>query len=217
MEKINETLNKLHLEHNNYDSIFIRTGDKLTWESRYIPVEKYIETLLKKNPDCKTIFLQTDDYNCYIELTNYIKINNLNINVLTICKENLIGGMVIFDKNKQSIENAINSNMDNKDYILKVIENIKQSKSINTMNNDEIYEHTLEMLIGIHIVLQSNICICEYSSNVSKFIKLAHNNNEKVYDVLSPDIDIDMNRTEVPAYGFLRDKSEYLSNLSKII
>ena len=33
---------------------------------------------------------------------------------------------------------------------VKVIENIKQSKSINTMNNDEIYERTIEMLIRIH-------------------------------------------------------------------
>lgn len=215
IEKINETMNKLQLEYKNYDSIFIRTGDKLSWESKYIPIEKYIQTLLKKNTYCKTIFLQTDDYNCYIELTNYIKNNNLNINIVTICKEHLIGGMVIFDENKQSIENAINTNVDNKDYILKVIENIKQTKSINTMDSDEIYQHTIEMIIGIHIVLQSNICICEYSSNVSKFIKLAHNNAEKVYDVLSPDIDIDMNRTELPAFGFLRDECEYLSNLSK--
>lgn len=216
IKKIDEIVVELQLEYRKYDAIFIRRGDKLTWESKYIPIEKYIETILKKNPDCKTIFLQTDDYNCYLELIKYINNNNLNINIITFCKEHLIGGMVIFDKNKNSIENAINSNIDNKDYIIKVIDNIKQSKSINTMNNDEIYEHTIEMLIGIHIVLQSNICICEYSSNVSKFIKLAHNNNQNVFDVLSPDIDIDMNRTEIPAAGFLRDECEYLSNLSKI-
>ena len=216
IKKIDETVVKLQLEYKKYDAIFIRRGDKLTWESKYIPVEKYMDTLLKKNPDCKTIFLQTDDYNCYLELINYINNKKLKINIITLCKEHLIGGMIIFDQNKNFVENAINSNSDNKDYIIQVIDNIKQSKSINTMNNDEIYEHTIEMLIGIHIVLQSNICICEYSSNVSKFIKLAHKNCQNVLDVLSPDLDIDMNRTEIPAGGFLRDESEYLSNLSKL-
>lgn len=219
IQKINEEINKLQLKDKEYDAIFIRRGDKLIWESKYISTEEYVKCLLKKNPKCNTIFLQTDDYNCYIELIYYINNNNLNINVITLCDENLKGGLVIFDSNKQSLENPkiVNSyNRDNKDYIQTVIENMQNSKSINTLNNEEIYEHTMQMLIGIHIVLQSNICICEYSSNVSKFIKLSHNNIDKVYDILSPDVDIDMNRTELPAFGFLRDICDYSSNLSKL-
>ena len=59
------------------------------------------------------------------------------------------------------------------------------------------------MIIGIDIVLNSNISICEYSSNVSRFIKLSHKNSNNVYDVLNQDKDIDWNKTKCPSFELL--------------
>jgi hypothetical protein len=53
--KIDEMKMKLNLREN-YDSIFIRRGDKLAWESMYIETQNFIELLLARNPNCHTIF-----------------------------------------------------------------------------------------------------------------------------------------------------------------
>lgn len=199
---IQATKEKLSLK-KKYDSIFIRRGDKLFGESNYICTEKYIEVLLNKNPKCHTIFVQTDDYNCYLDVKKYIESKKLNIDVITLCNEQLKGGMIIFNCNKSAIEWAVNSHEINKNYIYDVIDNLQNTIPIDKLNNDEIFNHTLEMIIGIDIVLNSNISICEYSSNVSRFIKLAHNNSDNVYDVLNSDKDIDWNKTRCPSFELL--------------
>ena len=101
-QKIYDCKNKLNLINKKYDSIFIRRGDKLVSESEYIPTVNYIELLLKKNPICNTIFLQTDDYNCYLDLVNYVTNNNLNIDIITLCNPKSLGGIVV---------NYMNTNM----------------------------------------------------------------------------------------------------------
>ena len=58
------------------------------------------------------------------------------------------------------------------------------------------------MLVGIDIVLHSNICITDYQSNVARFIKLAHTNPKNVYDVTQPDFNLDNNKVIMPSYGF---------------
>ena len=40
------------------------------------------KTLLKINPHCKAIFLQTDDYNCFLEIREYLK--NINSNITSL-------------------------------------------------------------------------------------------------------------------------------------
>jgi uncharacterized protein YqfB (UPF0267 family) len=195
------TKKKLSLK--DYDSIFIRRGDKLSGESNYICTEKYIEVLLNKNPNCHTIFLQTDDYNCYLELKNYVFENKLNINIITLCKEETKGGMIIFNCNKVGIEWAVKEHSLNKEYILSVIENLRNFTPIDKLDNDQVYEHTIEMIVGIDIVLNSNISICDFSSNVSRFIKLAHNNSKNVYDVTNEENDIDWSKTRCPAFELL--------------
>ena len=72
--------------------------------------------------------------------------------------------------------------------------------AINQMNEEEIYEHTINMIIGIDITLQSQICVCEYSSNVARFIKLAHHNSNNVYNIIKPDEDINWDSTLCPCY-----------------
>lgn len=194
------TKKKLNITDNNYDSIFIRRGDKLIKESVYINASEYINVLLKKNPNCTTIFLQTDDYNCYLELEEYININNLNIKLLTICDKNS-KGFVIFNNHLNSIKNLNIDNQLNYDYLKSNNNNITNT-SIDQMNNLDIYNHTLNMIIGIDIVLKSNICIVDYSSNVSRFIKLNHNNPNNVYDLRFYENDIDYEKIICPALSF---------------
>jgi len=199
LKKINEMKTKLNLEKNNYDSIFIRRGDKLVGESMYINAVEYLKILLKKNSNVKKIFLQTDDYNCYLELIEYIVNNNLNIQLLTLCEEHLRGGFIILTYYKNRIlSNDVD--IENTNYLNSY--NQITNKSVDMMNNVEIYEHTMNMIIGIDIVLNSNICITEYSSNVARFIKLAHNNSNNVFNICDLNNEIDYNKCICPAYGF---------------
>lgn len=70
------------------------------------------------------------------------------------------------------------------------------------MTPTEIYNHTINIIIGIDIVLHSNICITDFQSNVSRFIKLAHLNDSNVFDVLNPKCEIDYNHCLCPAFDF---------------
>lgn len=201
LNKINEFKNKLDLKNNEYDGIFIRRGDKLISESIYINACEYLKILLLKNSNAKKIFLQTDDYNCYLEINQYINNNNLNIELLTLCKENLKGGMVIFGFNQNSIINNNIKNIENINYV-NSNDNLKINYSVDKMNNLEIYHHTIDMIVGIDLVLKSNICVTDYSSNVARFIKLAHNNSNNVFNINDIDNDIDYNKYLCPSYGF---------------
>jgi len=204
-DKIREIIEntKKELSLTNYSGIFIRRGDKLiSRESNFIDTYKFVDLLLIKNPECKTIFLQTDDYNCYLEMKKYIEDNNLQINLITLCKENTKGGMIIFNYNQEKLINEKNSNDGNKEYLLQTISHLYQYKPVNTMNNEEIYEHVIDMLTGIDILLNSKMVICDYSSNVSRFIKLAHNNSNNVFNILNSEKDIDWDSVICPGYDF---------------
>jgi hypothetical protein len=200
IENINIKKNYLNLHDINYDAIFIRRGDKLISESIYISAEKYLLILLQKNQNCRKIFLQTDDYNCFLELENYINVNNLNIELLTLCDKNS-KGFIIFNSSIDIIKNDNIKNELNNNY-LKINNDITINKSVDKMDNIDIYNHTISMICGIDIVLNSNICITDYSSNVSRFIKLAHKNSNNVYDIFSPNTDIDYNKLMCPSYSF---------------
>lgn len=204
-DRIRDIINdvKKYLSLTNYGGIFIRRGDKLiSRESNFINLEKFVDLLLSKNPDCKTIFLQTDDYNSYLEIKKYIDEKNLQIKLVTLCNENTKGGMVIFNYNKDKLNNEINNNDINNEYLIQCINNLYNYKPVNTMNNDEIYQHVIDMLIGIDIILESDVVICDFSSNVSRFIKLAHKNSENVFDILNPNKDIDWDCVICPGYSF---------------
>jgi hypothetical protein len=201
-EKIQKIKEQLSLK-DNYDAIFIRRGDKLSGESNFVDTERYIDILLSKNPNCHTIFVQTDDYNCYLDVILYVKNRQLNINVTTLCKEELKGGMIIFNCNKSGIEWAVKEHNINKEYITTVLENLRKTTPIDQLNNEQIYEHTLDMLIGIDIVLEADIVICDYSSNVSRFIKLANKDSKNVFDVNNPEKDINWSNTLCPSFDLL--------------
>jgi hypothetical protein len=201
--KINETIHQLGLRIGEYDSIFIRRGDKLGQESKLLGEIEYFNLLLSKNPKCHTLFLQTDDYNCFKTFQNHIDTNKLNIKLLTLCDENSVG-VIVHNHQKTVLNSAVqtNENEENKKYLSENIDKMNATKTVEDMNPTEKYKHTIDMIVGIDLCLHSNICVTDYQSNVARFIKLAHSKPINVYNILHPDKDIDYNHLICPAYGF---------------
>lgn len=194
IDNIEKIKQKLMLD--NYDAIYIRRGDKLIDEIKISQESNYIDLLLKKNPNCKTIFLQTDDYTCFTNLQKYIDDKVLNIRLVTICKKNSVGAITSNDY-KNKFDNSIEENVE---YISSIREKIQNTKPIQDMNRKQKYKHTLELLTGVDICMHSNICICDYDSNVSRFIKLAHDNTNNVFDINNTIIDF--NKKICPGFSF---------------
>lgn len=195
---IKETKIKYSLIDKEYGSIYIRRGDKLYYESIFYDTQNYIKLLLEKYKTCKIIFLQTDDYNTYIDLNNYINQYKLNIKVITLCKESM-KGFVTHSKLKNSTC-SINENINYMNIINNDLNNIK---SINQMTKEEIFDHTVDILVGIDIVINSKICITDYQSNVSRFIKLAHNNFDNVFTIEESAIDLNLDKMiKCPCFSF---------------
>ena len=177
---INNITNNLGLHVGEYGAVYIRRGDKLVDEITIVPAADFAKLLLKKMPECNTIFVQTDDYNCYIDIKNYIE-NELhsNIKILTICPDTNFGAIAHngwADRLKKD-----NIFMNNKNYV----QNIKHklAKPISEMTPDERYVHTMELLTGVDICIHAANVVCDYKSNVSRFIKIAHHNFNAVFDV----------------------------------
>lgn len=192
----------LKLKKYNYSAIFIRRGDKLLSESSYIHGEVYLKKLLELNPSCKTVYLQTDDYTCFNEINDYIKKEKLNIKLLTMCEENC-KGIIAFSYHKNSIINEENYSIDkNVEYLKNNKESFADSKPVDQMNREEIYLHTIKMIIGIELVLQSNLVVTDYSSNVARFIKLMHADGDCVYDVITDTNELDYEKVICPSWGF---------------
>jgi hypothetical protein len=197
---ISNAMTRFSLTPGNYDSIFIRRGDKMGSESVYIPDDKYVDLLLKKSPDCKKIYLQTDDYNSFNSIKKYIKEKDLKIEIFTLCHEDNMG-TVVHNNQKEVLNNAKNSGL-NSEYLNSAIQNLNNSKTVQEMNADEKYKHTMDMIIGIDIVLNSNICVTDYQSNVSRFIKLSHKNSDNVYNIDTQTSHLDYDIVVNPAFGF---------------
>lgn len=174
---INNKKQELGLNNGEYGCIYIRRGDKLVNEIEFTHSDKFIDKLLNVYPDCKTIFLQTDDYNCFIDLLNYIKEKNLNIKPITLCPDTNFGAIAHSGWANQMKENT-NAN---KEYLDKINKNL--SKPISEMTLDEKYAHTIELITSVDICINSKFCICDYKSNISRFIKVAHKNVMNVFDI----------------------------------
>jgi hypothetical protein len=202
-KKIEETKQIWNLVKGTYDSIYIRHGDKLCAESKYYPTEKYIDLLLEKNPYCQTIFLQTDDYNCFLDIEKYISDKNFDLKVITLCKPNQFG-VVNYEMNieEQFAPSfyVINEDPDHIQYFESIKTKLQETKPVNKMSPEELYQHTGSMLVGLDIVRHSKYCILDNQSNVSRFINITHDFIENVYDIRFPDKTFDMNRTRIPAW-----------------
>ena len=198
--RIKEIMNKYNIIYGEYDAIYIRHGDKLCSESVVIPTERYVDWILLKNPQCKRIFVQTDDYNVYLTVKNYlIEINKEYIDTFTLCEEHT-KGFITHDKYFEELESALEKNSNNKNYLNEIYKDIMNSKPIERMNPEEIYEHTMNLIISVDISIHSKYCILDNQSNVSRFISIAHDNNSNLFDVRYPNENIVMDWTMCPAY-----------------
>ena len=178
---LNDTLQTIYkntvinLNLNNYHSIFIRRGDKIIEESLFISTSKYIDKLLEKDKSIKTIFIQTDDYNVYLEAIDYVNLLKLDIKVLTTCPESKCG-VHMFNINTS----GSTLSKENDTYIKN---QNKNTKPIIQLNNEEIYEHTIEMLVGLEICKHSKYLALDLQSNVSRYLLLTHDNYTNVIDI----------------------------------
>jgi hypothetical protein len=197
INEIKNTKNKFGLLPYEYDSIYIRRGDKLLNESTIINEEDYLNLLLFIHPECKKLFVQTDDYTSVINLQNLIDKNEYQIKLLTLCDKNNNGSFA----NNYYTEKLEKHEIDIKDNI-EYLRTIKKPKLIQEMNKNEIKEHTLELIIGLDIIRNSNICVTDYQSNVGRFIKLSNYNPNNVYDVISKTNNLDYKKKVCPAYSF---------------
>lgn len=200
-EEIEKMITHLGLKDGKYDAIYIRRGDKLASEGTFKETAQYIDVLLKKSPECDTVFLQTDDYQCFLDLEKYIQDNQLKIRAVTTCNQN-VRGSVTHGYYKDILKNVLSENKRNSEYIKNIMPIMNETKAVENMDSDEIYNHTIELLTGLDICRRSNACVTDYQSNVGRFIKLAHENGDRVFDVSNPDNDIDYLNHECPAYHF---------------
>lgn len=192
-----------------YGSIYIRRGDKLVNEIEFISASKFADLLLEKYPDCNIIFVQTDDYNSYLDVKKHVhdKLKKKNINILTLCPETSFGAIANSSYTNKMKENEISTLKEgteqlneNKKYIQKIKNNL--SKPIEDMTPKEKYDHTMELLTSVDICINSKYCVCDYKSNVSRFIKIAHNNFKNVFDVNNMDTNINLDSKLCPGFDF---------------
>lgn len=173
-----EFLNNYNLP-KKYNSIFIRGGDKLLYESVKYPASLYINALHKLNTGIKELFIHSDDNVLVDDIIMYINNNNIDFNTYKITNSTHNGGAVIMKRLRYG--------------------NCSNIKSVDEMDSNEIYNHTTLMLNAIEIIRKSENVIVSYDSNVSRFIKLYCDCN--VVDINNKNIDY--NSTRNPAYGFI--------------
>ena len=132
-------------------------------------------------------------------MEKYNKEKNLNLEILTLCHPDNRGA--IYNGHYKDLLLQVQSgNNKNSEHVKNNINLIKKSKSLAEMSPEEKYNHTLELIAGIDIISNSNICVLDYQSNISRFIKLFHKSPENVFDIQNPDSDWDYSIVDIPAY-----------------
>ena len=163
-----------------YNSIFLRGGDKLLYESKQIPISYYVNKLLEHSGDIKNVFVHSDDNLLVENVKQYIKNNNINLHVYNITNYYSNGGAVVMKRLKYG--------------------KCKNIKSIDEMTNTEVKEHTSLMLNAIELMRRSKNVVTSFDTNVSRFMKVNYDCN--VYTVNGNyNMEADKN-IKNPAYGF---------------
>ena len=163
-----------------YNSLFIRGGDKLLYESKDYPISDYISLLLSLQLQTKNLFVHSDDNLKVEEIKKYVHDNKLNLRIFNITNSKSNGGAVIMKRLRYG--------------------NCSSITSIEEMNNNEKKEHTMMMLHAIEIMRKSQNVILSFDSNVSRFMKITFDCN--VYSIHHNN-DISFNIPTInPAYAF---------------
>jgi hypothetical protein len=176
----------LQLVPGQFGSIFIRRGDKMIRESKFISSEKYLCRLLKEYPECHTVFLQTDDYQAYEEIQDYIQKKHLAIRLVTLCEPQYRGGMIIYQREHHHLEKISCPHKENLNFLEKNKNQLRETVPIENRSADEKRKHMATFLVGIEIVCRYSVyCTSDFQSNVARFIKLHHSNPQRVINILN--------------------------------
>jgi len=164
-----------------YDAMMIRRGEKIFNESYYIFTNDYLEKLIEKGT--RTIFVQTDDYNAFLEVSELVK-SHPEIKVVTTCPSSQ-KGIVNFKQAREGLDNLFYNKVnpfvqqeDNKAYCEKSVKEIK--KSIEEYTPEEKKQHAEEVILGLEICSRSRFLVMDLQSNVSRYLFLKHNNLENI-------------------------------------
>lgn len=138
-----------------YASIFVRWGDKLVWESKYIPCDEYITFLRKQGYTSGNLFIHSDDHQEVLKFRRYIEQNQLPYTIYSITDSRDNGGAIV----QKCLKHILTAEYRNK-------------KSVDEMTPQEVRAHTIRMLIAIEIMKASSLVVTDYQSNVSRFLKV---------------------------------------------
>jgi hypothetical protein len=179
MYKMNNLLENINFKKGDFDAIMIRRGDKMIDESKIISAEEYLIPLIER--DTKNIFIETDDYNVYLELSSIIKnkYNNKGIKLFTTCPTNKFGG-VGFIRSLDFIKNN-NDQLRNKKYCEFMVE--KTNIAVDQFNKQQMKSHIETMLIGNEICKISRYLTTDFQSNLTRFLCMTHENISNVINV----------------------------------
>jgi hypothetical protein len=186
-EKKQDVMNKLGLVEGQYDAIMIRRGEKIYCESYYIDTKDFITKLAERKTN--TIFVQTDDYNGYLETVEEAKKIDPNIKVITTCPPTQ-HGIVNFKQARERLDSLYYNKMSNfvteeknKEYCQETLNKI--GKSVEEYTPEEVQAHAEESIIGLEICSLSRFLCMDLQSNVNRYLFLKHNNIDNIIIVES--------------------------------
>lgn len=138
----------------NYKAVFVRRGDKLIEEAKYISMSDILAKI-PHTPDT-VFFVQSDDYTVVEELRALHSPEKVFSTVLPTKRGSYHARRFI----ERERSNA---------HIGSVVPLLEQS-------TDQVRTETEEMLVGISVCLMAPECWTDFTSNVGRFIKLAAKN-----------------------------------------
>lgn len=164
----------------NYNSIYIRGGDKLLYEAKQIPISHYVNKLLDVDNETNNLFVHSDDNLIVEKVINYVKDNNIDLKIFKITDETNNGGAVIMKRLKYGT--------------------CRNVKSVDEMSSEEVKNYNNQFLNSVEIMRNSKNIVCSFDSNVSRFMKINFDCN--VYTVNGTN-DIEFQKiVKNPAFGF---------------
>jgi hypothetical protein len=177
INNMNLLLKSINFNIGNFDAILIRRGNKMFHESKLFNAEEYVQPLIDRNT--QNIYIETDDYNAYLDVSNIIntKYKDKNINIFTKCPTNKFGGAgYISDLQFRNFNECRN-----KEYCEFMVKNTQ--KSIQEYTTDEMKIHIEDMLIGNEICKLARFFVTDFQSNITRFICMTHKNKLNIINI----------------------------------
>lgn len=205
LEEVNATQKALSL-HEEFCGMFIRLGDKLVRESVKLPIDIYAKKVLEKFPECKTVFLQTDDIRVVSELQNWFITNGYPIRVVSTCPKDKFGAFVFWFQPELGTEIASRADpsrphQPNEDYF-ESYSQLPSQKTVCSYTPEEMEAHVKEMLIGLELCRRAKGVVLDYTSNTSRYIALSHPGGLEAVWNIDTWVAIDDDRWMHPPYSY---------------